>query len=75
MNKRAGWIFVLCRVEFSKIGKHDVTFIREMRVHISLVHMKFIKNGIGHQNRQSDRKKLLKFEAEGREFLNHKPTN
>ena len=28
----AGWIFVLCRVEFSKIGKHDVTFIREMRV-------------------------------------------
>ena len=24
--------FVLCRVEFSKIGKRDVTFIREMRV-------------------------------------------
>ena len=22
----------MCRVEFSKIGKHDVTFIREMRV-------------------------------------------
>ena len=33
INKRAGWIFVLCRVEFSKIGKRDVTFIREMRVH------------------------------------------
>ena len=32
INKRAGWIFVLCRVEFSKIGKCDVTFIREMRV-------------------------------------------
>ena len=27
-----GGIFVLCRVEFSKIGKRDVTFIREMRV-------------------------------------------
>ena len=26
------WIFVLCRVEFSKIGKRDITFIREMRV-------------------------------------------
>jgi len=25
-------IFVLCRVEFSKIGKRDVTFIREVRV-------------------------------------------
>ena len=33
INKRAGWIFVLFRVEFSKIGKCDVTFIREMRVH------------------------------------------
>ena len=33
INKRAGWIFVSCRVEFSKIGKRDVTFIREMRVH------------------------------------------
>ena len=32
INKRAEWIFVLCRVEFSKIGKPDVTFIREMRV-------------------------------------------
>ena len=29
---RAGGIFVLCRVEFSKIGKRNVTFIREMRV-------------------------------------------
>ena len=27
-----GEIFVLCRVEFSKIGKRGVTFIREMRV-------------------------------------------
>ena len=70
-----GAFFFRAGLEFSNIGKHDVTFIREMRVHISLVHMKFIKNGIGHQNRQSDRKKLLKFEAEGREFLNHKPTN
>ena len=24
--------FMLCRVEFLKIGKRDVTFIREMRV-------------------------------------------
>ena len=24
--------FMLCRVEFYKIGKRDVTFIREMRV-------------------------------------------
>ena len=36
INKRAGQIFVLCRVEFSKIGKHDITFIREMRVSIIL---------------------------------------
>ena len=28
INKRVGWIFDLCRVEFFKIGK----FIREMRV-------------------------------------------
>ena len=34
LNKRARRIFVLCRVEFSKIGKRDVTFIREMRVDI-----------------------------------------
>ena len=34
INKRVGWIFVLCRVEFFKIGKRDVTFIREMRVPI-----------------------------------------
>ena len=32
INKHAGGIFVLCRVEFSKIGKRDFTFIREMRV-------------------------------------------
>ena len=32
IKKRAGGILVLCRVEFSKIGKRDVTFIREMRV-------------------------------------------
>jgi hypothetical protein len=32
INKCAGWIFFLCRVEFSKIGKRDITFIREMRV-------------------------------------------
>jgi hypothetical protein len=32
-NKRGGWIFFLWRVEFFKIGKRDVTFIREMRVH------------------------------------------
>ena len=32
VNKRVGWIFDLCRVEFFKIGKRDVTFIREMRV-------------------------------------------
>ena len=32
INKRVGLIFDLCRVEFLKIGKHDVTFIREMRV-------------------------------------------
>ena len=25
----------MCRVEFSKIGKRDVTFIREMRVHFT----------------------------------------
>ena len=31
-NKRGGWIFVFWRVEFFKIGKCDVTFIREMRV-------------------------------------------
>ena len=36
INKRAGWIFVLCRVEFSIIGKRDVTFIREMRVCIQM---------------------------------------
>ena len=24
----------MCRVEFSKIGKRDFTFIREMRVHL-----------------------------------------
>ena len=34
-----GGIFVLCRVEFSKIGKRDVTFIREMRV----THMKLFE--------------------------------
>ena len=33
INKRAGGNFVLCMVEFSKIGKREVTFIREMRVH------------------------------------------
>ena len=32
INKCAGWILVLCRMEFFKIGKRDVTFIREMRV-------------------------------------------
>ena len=32
INKRVGWIFDLCRVELFKIGKRDVTFIREMRV-------------------------------------------
>ena len=26
----------MCRVEFFKIGKRDVTFIREMRVHNTL---------------------------------------
>ena len=31
INKRGGGIF-LWRVESFKIGKHDVTFIREMRV-------------------------------------------
>ena len=31
INKCGGGIF-LCRVEFFKIGKRDVTFIREMRV-------------------------------------------
>ena len=30
---------VLCRVEFSKIGKRDVTFIREMRVVIHKTQM------------------------------------
>ena len=30
--KRAGVIYVLCWVEFSKIGKRNVTFIRKMRV-------------------------------------------
>ena len=34
IKKRARWNFVLSCVEFSKIGKHDVTFIREMRVDI-----------------------------------------
>ena len=38
-----GAFFFRAGLEFSNIGKHDVTFIREMRVHISLVHMKFIK--------------------------------
>ena len=33
INKHRGGIFVLCRVEFSKIGKRDFTLIREMRVH------------------------------------------
>ena len=32
INKRVGGIFDLCRVEFFKISKCDVTFIREMRV-------------------------------------------
>ena len=32
INKRAGGIFVLCRVEFSKISKREGTFIREMTV-------------------------------------------
>ena len=32
IDKRVGWNFFLCRVEFFKIGKRDVTFIREMRV-------------------------------------------
>ena len=32
INKGAGGIFILCRVEFSKIGKRDFRFIREMRV-------------------------------------------
>ena len=31
INVQGGFLF-LCRVEFSKIGKRDVTFIREMRV-------------------------------------------
>ena len=30
VNKRGGGFF-LCRVEFFKIGKRDLTFIREMR--------------------------------------------
>ena len=33
INKRAGRIFVLCRVEFSKMGKREVMCIREMRVY------------------------------------------
>ena len=33
INKRVGWIFDLCRVEFLKFGKRDFTFIREMRVY------------------------------------------
>ena len=32
MKSITGWIFDLCRVEFSKISKRDVMFIREMRV-------------------------------------------
>ena len=34
IKKRARGNFVLSCVEFSKIGKHDVTFIREMRVRV-----------------------------------------
>ena len=32
INKHIGGIFVLCMVEFSKISKRAITFIREMRV-------------------------------------------
>ena len=31
INVQGGFLF-LCLVEFSKIGKRDVTFVREMRV-------------------------------------------
>ena len=34
INKQGGWIFFLCRVEFSKIVKLDVSFIRDMRVYL-----------------------------------------
>ena len=37
INKRVGWIFDLCRVEFFKIGKRNDTFIREMRVVIHIM--------------------------------------
>ena len=37
INKHVGWIFDLCRVEFFKIGKRNVTFIREMRVVIHIM--------------------------------------
>ena len=33
----------MCRVEFSKIGKHDVTFIREMRVQYTQTSQEGIK--------------------------------
>jgi hypothetical protein len=46
-----GGIFVSCRVEFSKIGKRDVTFVREMRVYILCL---FLKTGL-------KRKYLLRF--------------
>ena len=41
INKCAGWIFFLCRVEFSKIGKLDITFIREMRVKGQIISKSF----------------------------------
>ena len=38
---------MLCRVEFSKIGKRDVTFIREMRVVVKLVIFSLLSNFLG----------------------------
>ena len=48
--KRAGWILVLCRVEFFKISKRDVTFIREMRVQVCVQKNKdnFLENMLDH---------------------------
>ena len=36
-NKLGGWIFVLWRVEFFKIGKRNFTFIREIRVRLDFM--------------------------------------
>ena len=36
----------MCRVEFSKIGKRDVTFIREMTVEAQMTKMVTSHNGL-----------------------------